>query len=190
MPPTSSQTLVLAPLAVEAVAVGRRRSYRVVRTGMGPAKSRRAVRKLASSPADAIAVVGVCGALDPTLRPGDVFVADEVRGAGAAVSCQGDDVAALCEAAGLTVARGTLVSTDHLVHGAERAALFATGARAVDMESAYLADLASGRRFAVIRVVVDTPTEELSSALTTAVGGARALYTLSRIGSALEHWVN
>ncbi|MBW2460872.1 MAG: 1-hydroxy-2-methyl-2-butenyl 4-diphosphate reductase [Deltaproteobacteria bacterium] len=187
----SHKPLVLAPLAVEALAIGRRAGYRVVRTGMGPDKSRRAVRKLAGSGSGAIAVVGLCGALDPVLRPGDVFVADEVRGPdGVVVVCAADEVAALCEAAGLKAVRGALVSTDHIVTGEERTALFAEGARAVDMESAYLAELAAGRRFAVIRVVVDTPSRELSSALHTAVGGARALRVLGRIGAALDHWVN
>ncbi len=186
----SHKPLVLAPLAVEAIAIGRRAGYRVVRTGMGPDKSRRAVRKLRGSGSGAIAVVGFCGALDPALHPGDVFVADEVRGPDGVVVCDADEVAALCEAAGLKVVRGALVSTDHIVTGEERAALFAEGARAVDMESAYLAELAAGRRFAVIRVVVDTPSRELSSPLHTAVGGARALRVLGRIGAALDHWVN
>ena len=36
--------------------------------------------RLRGIPARAVAVVGVCGALDPSLRPGDVVVATEVRG--------------------------------------------------------------------------------------------------------------
>jgi nucleoside phosphorylase len=185
-----SSTLVLAPLAVEAIAIGRRPNYRVVRTGMGPARSRRAVQRLSSRRAETVVVVGVCGALDPSLCSGDVFVADEVRGSRHAYTCDADPVACALETAGMTVARGTLVSTDHVVHGEERAALFAAGARAVDMESAFLAPLGDGRRFAVVRVVVDTPSRELSRALHTAVAGARALRTLGHIGSVLDQLVS
>lgn len=184
----SHDTLVLVPLAVEAMAIGRRRGYRIVCTGMGSRKSERAVHRLAGSRVEAIAVVGVCGALDPSLRPGDVFVADEVRGPNGVVTCDADGIAALCEAAGLPVARGALISTDHLVTGRERATLFGEGARAVDMESAFLATLAEGRRFAVVRVVVDTVSRELFSPLRTAVAGARALRVLRRVGAALDQW--
>jgi 4-hydroxy-3-methylbut-2-enyl diphosphate reductase len=180
------RALVLAPLAVEAIAVGRGQRFRVVKTGMGAKKSRRAARRLEDEPATTVVVVGVCGALDPTLEPGAVFVADEVRGEGAAVACAADEVASALESAGLSVARGTLVSTDHVVTGAEREALRETGARAVDMESAYLSSLAEGRRFAVVRVVVDTPSRELRHALHTAVAGARALRILGRIGRVLD----
>jgi len=185
----TSETLVLAPLAVEAMAIGRGHRFRVVRTGMGPARSKRAVRRLSDEPAETIVVVGVCGALDPTLEPGDVFVADEVRGPKATFQCEADGVAEALEAAGLRVARGALVSTDHVVRGSERQRLREAGARAVDMESAYLAPLGDGRRFAVIRVVVDTPSRELTRAIHTAVAGARALRTLGHIGRVLDQLV-
>jgi len=189
MSPSPETTLVLAPLAVEALAIGRGHRFRVVRTGMGPKRSRRAVRRLSDEPAETIVVVGVCGALDPALEPGDVFVADEVRGPTTSFRCDADDVASALHAAGLRVARGTLVSTDHVVRGPERQSLRDAGARAVDMESAYLAPLADGRRFAVVRVVVDTPSREINRAIQTAVAGARALRTLGRIGRVLDRLV-
>ncbi len=102
------------------------------------------------------------------------------------MKCAAGDVAAALANAGLPIARGTLVSTDHLVNGGEREALLAEGARAVDMESAYLSALATGRRFAVVRVVVDTPSRELGHALHTAAAGARALRILGRIGRVLD----
>jgi 4-hydroxy-3-methylbut-2-enyl diphosphate reductase len=157
---------------------------------MGPLKSARAVQRLSDDDAETVIVVGVCGALDPALRPGDVFVADEVRGAGAARSCDGEEIATLLAGAGMNVARGVLLSTDHIVTGEEREVLRRSGARAVDMESAHLAPLADGRRFAVVRVVVDTPSRELSRALSTAAAGARALRTLGRIGRILDQLVH
>ncbi len=182
----ADRALILAPLAVEAMALGRGLRHRVIKTGMGPARSRRAARRLEDEQADRVFVVGVCGALDPALSPGDVFVADEVRGPDKTVTCDADQVAEALEAAGLGVVRGVLVSTDHVVTGAERAALHDEGAHAVDMESFFLSSLARGRRFAVVRVVVDTPSRELGRALHTAVAGARALRTLGRIGSVLD----
>ena len=81
--------VVAAPLRIEALAVGRgtRASStrtRVVRTGAG----QRATLTLNSAPEqEAVAVAGVCGALSPDLKPGDVVVATEVRGPHATVVC-------------------------------------------------------------------------------------------------------
>jgi len=70
--------LVLTPLAIEARAV---RSglpeARVVRGGMGRAKAVRAAASLELGSSRAVAIAGFCGALDPSLRPGDVVVAVE-----------------------------------------------------------------------------------------------------------------
>jgi 4-hydroxy-3-methylbut-2-enyl diphosphate reductase len=77
---------------------------------------------------------------------------------------------------------------DHVVSGAERGELRRAGAIAVDMESAWLAEGASDRPFAVVRVVVDTPGRELRRPLATARGGVRALRTLRRAMPALRRW--
>src|SRR5207247_1150046 len=108
--------------------------------------------------ARAVAVAGVCGALSPDLKPGDVVVATEVRTPdGAAIHCSSGPLAAAVRAMGIEPHLGPLVSWPHTVSGAERETLAATGAIAVDMESAWLAEGAAGRPFAVLRVVVDTP---------------------------------
>jgi 4-hydroxy-3-methylbut-2-enyl diphosphate reductase len=74
--------VVFAPLRVEAAAV--RRGLRgggalVIRTGMGPDRARAAAKSPEHAEARALAVAGVCGAISPDLRPGDIVVATEVR---------------------------------------------------------------------------------------------------------------
>jgi purine-nucleoside phosphorylase len=90
------------------------------------------------------------------MRPGDVVVSDDGYESAA--------LAAALKAAGHTVHTGTLAESDHVVRGAERTALAASGAIAVDMESAAMrrAALAEGaQHVAAARVVVDTPEFEL-----------------------------
>ncbi|HEY5658295.1 MAG TPA: 4-hydroxy-3-methylbut-2-enyl diphosphate reductase, partial [Myxococcota bacterium] len=74
--------LVAAPLRIEARALRRGApELRVIRTGMGPDRSRRAADRLRGDPAERLVVAGFCGALDPALLPGQVVVASELRGA-------------------------------------------------------------------------------------------------------------
>jgi 4-hydroxy-3-methylbut-2-en-1-yl diphosphate reductase len=183
--------LLLAPLRIEAraVAASLGAGSQLQRTGMGPKRARSAAARAARTAADAVAVAGFCGALDPALRPGDLVVATEVRGPGGSVACPS---AALLAGAlrrrGLTVHEGPVVSTTRLVRGDERTRLAATGAIACDMESAWLADAAAGRPFAVVRAVVDTPARELHEPLALA-GGARAAFRSLRAAAAvLDAW--
>src|SRR5690606_21012114 len=87
--------------------------------------------------------------------------------------------------AGVRFVIAPIASRDHLVLGAERTELRARGARAVDMESFWLAPLARGRAFSVARVIVDTPTRQLTRPLHTLTGGWRAAGALRRIGAAI-----
>jgi 4-hydroxy-3-methylbut-2-enyl diphosphate reductase len=161
---------------------------RVVRTGMGPDRSRAAARTLAREPGRAVVVAGFGGALDPSLEPGDVVVADAVSGPDGRAPCESESIAEALRSAGLRVVVGTIACRDHVVEGDERRALFEQGARAVDMESAWLAPAASGRPFAVVRAVVDTPGRELRRILTTLRGGSRGFQSLARVGGALARW--
>jgi 4-hydroxy-3-methylbut-2-enyl diphosphate reductase len=160
----------------------------VVRTGMGPRRSRRAVPGLRARRPAALAVAGFAGALTDELAPGDVVVATEVRSASGVVACPSAPLlAGALRAAGLTVHTGPIVSGDHVVHGPERAELAATGAIAADMESAFLADAADGGPFAVVRVIVDTPSHPLVHPAT-AVTGVTATRVLAKVGPALLAW--
>jgi adenosylhomocysteine nucleosidase len=108
-----------------------------------------------SQPLGAIVSFGFCGALDPALEPGDVFVASEVLGAGPV----------LLPRTSLAYKVGALVSIDHVaVTAAEKAELAATGAIAVDMEAGVLAARARewNAPFFCIRAVTDAANETLA----------------------------
>ena len=137
---------------------------------------------------DTLAVAGVCGGVDPTLEPGDVVVASELRGAtGVRPLFATDALISALEALGIAAHLGPVRSEDHLVRGSERVRLFAEGAIAVDMESLWLAEAAGPRPFAVLRVVIDTPNRELLHPRSLG-NGLRALATLRRVAPALEAW--
>ena len=185
-----TRLLVVAPLRIEQAAV---RSglpdALVLRSGMGAARARSAALVAARIPADAVAVIGVCGAVAGGLRAGDVVVASELRGPAGATACESGAVVAALAALGIErVHVGPVVSVDHLVRGAERRALDRTGALAVDMESAWLAPAAAGRPFAVVRVVLDTPAHEICRPLATLAGGLAAWRALRRAAPALALW--
>ncbi|HEY1959213.1 MAG TPA: hypothetical protein VGH28_26545 [Polyangiaceae bacterium] len=180
--------LVCAPLAVEALALGKMADVRLVRTGMGPSRSRQAAKRLACEPGRGVVVAGFGGALDPSLEPGDVVVADAVSGPDGRSSCVSEALADALRAAGLRVKIGTIACRDHIVSGDERRALFEEGASAVDMESAWLAPGASGRPFAVVRAVVDGPGREISRVLQTLRGGTRGFQSLARVGRTLARF--
>ena len=135
----------------------------VLRTGMGPKAADRAVRTALHDPGAADAAVlttGFCAGLAPGMRPGDVVVADDGHESQVLAAA----LKAVLADSGRSVHTGTLAESDHVVRGAERTALAATGAIAVDMESAAMrrAALAEGaERVAAARVVVDTPEYEL-----------------------------
>jgi 4-hydroxy-3-methylbut-2-enyl diphosphate reductase len=183
--------LLLAPLAIERAAVrGAASGAVVLHTGMGATRSRKAVSRAKATTAVAVAVVGFCGATDDSLRPGDVVVASEVRGPRAeTVKCSHGPIVAALRSRGITSLHvGPIASVDHVVHGAQRAELARSGAVAVDMESVWLAEAAAGRPFAVVRVVVDTPSQELHRPLGILKGGVDAWQTLRQVAPALVAW--
>jgi 4-hydroxy-3-methylbut-2-enyl diphosphate reductase len=168
---------VCTPLLVERLALGRLPGVRVLRTGMG---ARPAL------PAGAALVAGVAGSLSLDVRPGDVVVASEVRGAGDPVPVpSAAALAAGLRRLGLRVHVGPIVSRPKPVDGPARVQLAATGALAVDMESAYLAP-AEGA-FAVVRTIVDTPDHPLWRP-GTIIRGIKALWALRRAAPAIAQW--
>jgi 4-hydroxy-3-methylbut-2-enyl diphosphate reductase len=183
--------VVAAPLRLEALAVGRgtraaRSHTRVVRTGAG----RRAALTLDSPPErEALAVAGLCGALSPDLKPGDVVVATEVRGPHGTVLCPSAPfLVAAIRAQGLTAVAAPLLSNDRIVDDRRtRLRLGATGAVAVDMETSTLLADHRDRPVAAVRVVVDTVDTPLRSPRTVSAG-VFALRVLGRLAPALEEW--
>jgi 4-hydroxy-3-methylbut-2-enyl diphosphate reductase len=88
---------------------------------------------------------------------------------------------------GLTVHVGPMASVAHVARPEERARLGEQGVLAVDMESAWLADAAGDRPFAVVRVV----TEPAGRALVRPSllrDGPRALARLRKVRAALVDW--
>jgi 4-hydroxy-3-methylbut-2-enyl diphosphate reductase len=160
-------TVVLAPLRVEAWATGG------VRTGMGA--------RTFAAPGDAVVIAGLCGALDPGLRPGDLVVASEVRAGDESLPCATD----LAERLGARV--GPVVSLDHVARRDEKRALAESGALAVDMESFWLARHAAPRPVAVVRAVVDTRDRRLLDPRTVTAGIA-GLLALRRAAPVLRQW--
>lgn len=168
----------------------------VLRTGMGPKAAETAVaRALGEGRALGAAVIasGFCAGLSPGMHPGDLVVADETRTAGQSDTCTGTALLAdaLARAVpGRTVHTGPLTGSDHVVRGHERAALRATGAIAVDMESAATlrTALRSGPRpVAAVRVVVDAPEHELVR-IGTVRGGISAFRVLRAVLPAFYEW--
>jgi 4-hydroxy-3-methylbut-2-en-1-yl diphosphate reductase len=188
----SDSMLVFAPLRLEAAAVGTSPDWRVLRSGMGPERARiAAARGLAVDDAASLAVTGLCAAVDPALRPGDVVLGSQVRRPdGTAVDVPGSALlAAALRRRGLRVHVGPIASVDRVMTRTERSALRAGGAIAVDMESAWLADAAGGRPLAVLRVVVESSERELRDPRTV-VAGVRALASLRRTRAALAEWAH
>jgi 4-hydroxy-3-methylbut-2-en-1-yl diphosphate reductase len=173
---------VCTPLRVERTALRGRLTDGSVRTGRGPSgrlPDQRPVPTL---------VAGVAGALVDDVRPGDLVVASSVARAGSRVSCAAAPfLAGALRREGLTVHMGGVLSTENVVDGNDRAALAATGAIAIDTESAYLARDVPARQLAVVRAIVDTPTYPLRR-LGTAWRGIEALRSLRRAAPVIEAW--
>ena len=147
-------------MGVEAWGVRRRaRDVRVVQVGIGG-------RPAAELPGIVISA-GLCGGLLPEQTPGMVVIPSQVVDEqGVTHACDPAVVAALERAARylrLPVASGSLISTvGDGDRRAERATWAERGHVAVDMESAAAAE--SAQRFGVLRVILDTPSRELSDA--------------------------
>ncbi|MFF4410849.1 5'-methylthioadenosine/S-adenosylhomocysteine nucleosidase family protein [Streptomyces sp. NPDC002536] len=200
--PAPAPLLIACALGIERLALrggtgGAAGPVTVLRTGMGPQAADRAVtRALAEGgPLREAAVIatGFCAGLAPGMHPGDLVVADETRDGEGRTECLGSEILAkeLARAVpGRVIHTGPLVGSDHVVRGAERAGLHASGALAVDMESA--ATLRSAvrtgpRPVAAVRVVVDAPEHELVR-IGTLRGGISAFRVLRTVLPAFFEW--
>jgi adenosylhomocysteine nucleosidase len=128
-----------------------------------------AAEKLVTRGATALLSFGLCGALDPTLRPGDIVIPLAVLETGESYATDG----VLAEAAGgwfggMIVASETLVITQE----AKRRLFQRTQAAAVDMESGAVARVAVRHDlpFAVVRAVCDPANLTLPPAAMVALG--------------------
>ncbi|KPM56843.1 4-hydroxy-3-methylbut-2-enyl diphosphate reductase [Frankia sp. R43] len=193
--PRAQRLVVAAALRLEAFAISRAdlpEGTTIVRTGMGPDRAHRANRVVREARPDALAIVGLAGGLTDETRPGDVVVASELRladGTVVATCPTAPLLAGELRRGGLRVHVGPMVSVEKVATGAARTELAATGAIAVDMESATLAPGAGDRPIAAVRVIVDTPAEPLGK-LDLFRRGVTGLRTISALGPALHAWVD
>jgi adenosylhomocysteine nucleosidase len=130
----------------------------LVANGPGPKLAGAALHAAhAVEESNAVVSFGFCGALDPSLRVGDVFVATRVDSVE-----DGRSYPAVVPEAGCEFHQGRLLSTDRFASTvAEKTRLRQLGADAVDMEAAAVAAWANreGIDFYCIRAVTDTAEE-------------------------------
>jgi 4-hydroxy-3-methylbut-2-enyl diphosphate reductase len=188
----SDEVVVLAPLALEARAIRAGAPWADVRRiGMGPRRAARSARLGVASGNRPILIAGFCGALDPTLEPGDIVLATELRGPTGTSACDDPTIlAGVLRRGGLRVHLGPIASSQRLVVGERRRTLARSGALAVDMESAWLVPAARRRPLVTLRVVLDTGRHELLRPLQTLSGTATAYRALRRACSLVEEWAN
>ena len=126
-------------------------------------------------PEEPFVLVGTCGAVDPSLKAGDVVVATELRHGESTLPVD----ASIADKLGhLSPRLGPVVTVDRIAGPRERAAQQGAGALAVDMESFWV------EPSAVVRVVVDEAGRRLLHPMTL-VAGVRALRALRQVGRAL-----
>lgn len=154
---------IVTGMRAEAACLPSGRGFRIAVSGGNPARARVGAERLIAEGVAGLASFGLAGGLDPSLRPGQLVLAEAV------VLPEGDhvltDIAwcgrweAAASAVGIAVERGLVVGSDRLL--AEPAAKWSlfetTGALAVDMESHVVAGLAREMAvpLAVLRVVAD-----------------------------------
>jgi 4-hydroxy-3-methylbut-2-en-1-yl diphosphate reductase len=196
-----SELTVCAPLSFEARALKRGLAAgadgadgaggvqaRVVRTGYGPARAASSAATIARSRPEALAVGGVGGGASADLRVGDIAVASEVTYRGSSVACPSAPLLlGELRRAGLRASVGPIATVDRLARPRELAALAATGAIAVDMESALLLAGAAGAPAVVLRAISDTPEHSVLGPHIVS-GGITALRALRQAAPVLTRW--
>jgi adenosylhomocysteine nucleosidase len=142
------------------------RNLLLVANGIGGRRAVQAVEAaLSAASVDAVVSLGFCGALDPDLAIGNIFVASRIQGD------EGSFATQLPEAPH-RFASGLLVSIDHVAQTAEeKARLWSTGAAAVEMEAAGVAAVAArhGLPLYCIRSVTDLAGEAFANDLNAAL---------------------
>lgn len=147
-----------------------------VRSGIGAGNAYEAARWLARRGVTALAVMGVSGGLNPDLKPGDIIVPElilEHRNGKRKHKWMTDSKCvdrfhALSTREGISVYHGAILSTEKPVLTIPDKASFyaATGAQAVDMESAAVARAAAEADLSVfaLRTICDSAADDVSEA--------------------------
>jgi len=173
----------------------------VLPTGMGPQRAARALRTQRALRPDAVLSTGCAGGLVSGLVAGDAIVAEQItlrEGAPRPTAIEWRArYQAAAAAAGLRSRCGSMLSLPAIAAGEEKRRLAGSGALAVEMEAAAVADWAveMGAPFAAARVILDTlelPIPIDVVALTEADGGVaprRAIAAVARRPSILKDFV-
>jgi adenosylhomocysteine nucleosidase len=152
-------------------------------SGIGRVAATAAAQALVDAGVSALMTFGMAGGLDPKLTPGSVVIPCELLGADGAryPACRAwrEQVAAtvspMCE-----VTEGNLLTSAHAIQTpADKAAAYRnTGAVAVDMESAAVAEIAAKHNlpFIAARVIVDTAADVLPRAVVAASRAGRVRF--------------
>jgi len=194
-PPHDENGLVVlapVPLGARAARAGSAQAH-VVHSGIGSRLSRRAAERARRAPGRAVAVTGVCMAIDPALEAGDLVLANEIRYPDGTVPIPAAGIlAGALRRAGIDVHVGPIVSNPHGIAllRSRRARLRESGAIAADTGSGWLASGAGGRPFAVLRAVVRSGSNQLGRPLVAAASGARAHRRLAEATWVLDRWAH
>jgi adenosylhomocysteine nucleosidase len=159
-------------------------------TGMGSSAAAAGSRALIEAGATALASWGMAGGLDPTLEAGAILLPTEVIGSDRQsfnTAPAWRDRLSGAVATFAPVRGGRLLTTPRAIGSvADKAELFrATGAAAVDMESAAVGEVAAKHQlpFIAVRVVVDSATDVLPRAVTAAADNEGHLQIWRLIGA-------
>jgi hypothetical protein len=153
----STQLTLIAATAIECKALRRALpGARVVQTGV-------ALERMSGSLGEVVVSCGLAGGLRPDLPTGTVLIPRTVRRpGGSTLQCDPMLVEAFADGArrlGIAPIFDALVTSDTMLVGAARATWAAKGYAGVDMETG----LISAARIAAVRVVLDTPENEIAS---------------------------
>ncbi len=176
---------VVVGLAAEA-RIARKLGHPVAIGGGGAAGAEQAARRLVADGATALLSFGLCGGLDPALRPGTLLVPHTVL----------DGAVRL--AADPTLAARFGGFTPHLLLGGTQIAATVadkqhlrevTGAAAIDLESGAVARIAiaAGLPFAAVRAVCDLAGEDLPPAALIALDAKGAIGLVRVLASLAAH---
>lgn len=162
-------------------------------SGASPARAETLAKTLADRGCAGLLSIGLAGALDPVLHPGDVVLSSTIIAPdGAKVPASEawrDRVAADLEGTDMRFRIGAIAGLDELVRLAEtkRALFSGTGAVAVDMESHAVMRIAAaaGLPFLSVRVIADSATDEVPRAAASALNAEGGVAVFRLLGALL-----
>ena len=153
---------------------------RLAISGIGYEAARAAARALVEAGVTALMTFGMAGGLDPTLKAGSIVLPGELISPSGArfITCRSwrERIASAVSSSRAVTEGNLLTSASAIDSVADKAAAYrASGAVAVDMESAAVAEVAAAARlpFIAVRVIVDTAADVLPRAVVAASRAGR-----------------